>query len=281
VNGQKSRAQRREAARALAKELLRAERRKPSVAGLDSGWYLGAFVALGLFLAASKNGSRVSTTVLAAMALCLVSPIWRSVFVQSASSRAGRNSRFVGLTLVALVLLSLFGAYVWPPIRRHTLTTKEQASFENALRLQNGDDLDVQIACPSDDEKTCTYAQQYINLVGKAHWNVEPYVDRVALTRALDGVTIYRRGGNKEYSSKHRDAGGYFEINEPHVVALQNAFDSIHIEPEGGTNPDLAEKVMVIYFGPEREDEAQPTNLTRDIEWATGKHTGRFPVQQP
>jgi hypothetical protein len=97
------------------------------------------------------------------------------------------------------------------------------------------------------------------------------------LTKPLDGIMIYRRGGNRDYALQHYDAGGYFNINEPHLLAMQKAFQSIQIEPSGGTNPDLPENVTMIYFGPERENEAEPTDLTRSTEWATGKREGPFP----
>ena len=135
----------------------------------------------------------------------------------------------------------------------------------------------MQIACPPDDERACTYAGQFINLVGDSGWKVQSYVTRLTLTRALDGIMIYRRGGNRDYFLHHYNAGGYFNINEPHLLAIQKAFQSIQIEPSGGTNPDIPDNVMMIYFGPERENEAEATDLTRSTEWALGKRKGPFP----
>lgn len=273
----KSRAERRGEARALAKEMLHSDRIKQPTTKLDKGWYLATFLAFASLLLGPKVGPSVIAILLVAMTFCLLPPMWHLGVVQRASSHSTRNWRFTGVLLIALTLVGLFGMYVWPPIKRHTLTPKERLSFENALKAQKGDDLEFQIACPQDDAKVCAYAGQFINLLGESRWNVEPYVMRTTLTRQPDGVSIYRRAGNRDYSMKHWDAGGYFNINEPHLLAIQSAFQSIHIEPAGGTNPDLPENVMQIYFGIERENEAERTDLTRSTEWAMGKREGPFP----
>jgi hypothetical protein len=273
----KLRAQRREEARALAKEMLRSEKIKPATTKLDKGWFLATLMALVLFLIAPKIGRGITAVVLVAMASFVVNPIWHLGVVQQASPYSTRNWRFAGIMSVALISIAVFGIYVWPPIKRHTLTARERESFENALKAQKGDDLEIQLACSPNDEKACTYAGQFIRSVGDSGWKVQAYVSRLMLTKPLDGVMIYRRGGNRDYTLQHYDAGGYFSINEPHLLAMQKAFQSIQIEPSGGANPDLPENVMMIYFGPERDNEADPTDLTRTTEWATGKREGPFP----
>lgn len=68
-------------------------------------------------------------------------------------------------------------------------------------------------------------------------------------------------------------------INEAHLLAVNKAFETIHIEIDSAADPDLAENEMLIYVGPERDDESEPTHLTRSIEWVNGKRTGPFPQQ--
>jgi hypothetical protein len=240
-------------------------------------WFLAAFMALGLFLAAPKLGRDLTLIGLIAMLGCLIHPISQLRMVKKAKSKRTKTSWFIGATAVAVIIVTSFGIYVWPPIKRHPLTADERTSFENALKSQEGGDLEIQIACSPNDEKTCTYAGQFIRPVGDSHWKVQAYVNRLMLTRPLDGIMIYRRGGNRDYSLQHYDAGGYFNNNEPHLLAMQKAFQSIDIEPSGGTDPDLPENVMMIYFGPERENEAELTDLTKSTEWATGKREGPFP----
>ena len=163
----------------------------------------------------------------------------------------------IGLAVIMCVL----GYKEWPPIRRHVLDKLERLSFENSLRPQKGpDDLEVQISCPADDEKTCVYAGQFVNLFGEAEWKVQPLVSRLTLSKALDGITVYRRGGNKEDMMRRWNSGGWFNINEPRLLAVQNAFRAIHIEIDGGTNPDIAENVMMVYIGPEKT--MKPNRMT-------------------
>ena len=253
-------------------------KREPS--SLDPGWFLAAVMALALLLLAPKVGREVTTIVLIAMSALLVHPIWKLNFIQRAASISRRCGRLAIIILPTIILVGSFGAYVWPPIKRHTLTVEERRVFEDVVKRQNGGNVEVQIACPPDDERACTYAGQFINLVGDSGWKVQSYVTRLTLTRALDGIMIYRRGGNRDYSLQHYNAGGYFNISEPHLLAIQKAFQSIQIEPSGGTDPDIPDNVMMIYVGPERENEAEPTDLTKSTEWVLGKRMGPFPGKQ-
>jgi hypothetical protein len=281
--GRAGRRYRRETARQLAKEIMQNHSQpKKGKREWDAGWFLAAFMALALLLLAPKVGRGVTVFVLVAMAACLIHPIWKLQLVQkqTAAVPAKKWLRFGTAILLAVGTLVIFGIYVWPPIKRHPLSATERREFENALRPQKGPDLEVQIGCPVGDEQACVYAGQFVNLFGESEWKVQPLVSRLTLSRALDGVTVYRRGGNKEDMMKRWNSGGWFGINEPHLLAVQNAFRVIHIEIDGGANPDLAENVMMIYIGPERDNEAEPTELTRQTDWATGKTKGPFPRRQ-
>jgi hypothetical protein len=246
----------------------------------DAGWFLAAFMALGLLLLAPKIGRTVSLLVLVGMAGCLVHPIWKLDFVQKAPNAVWLWVRFMCVMIVGMVVVALFGFYVWPPVKRHQLSAKERIGFENELRPQKGSELRVQIACPAGEEKICVHADQFIGLFGESGWNVQPSITRVTFTRPGSGVTVLRRGGNKEYLENHWEGGAYFPINEPHVLAIQKAFRTIAIEVEGESDPDLAENTMMIYFGIEKENEAESNNFTRETDWATGKTKGAFPRPQ-
>jgi hypothetical protein len=202
---------------------------------------------------------------------------WMAVYdyAKSATSVLIRRGAPLGAALVLIpITVAITDSFV---IKRHTLTARETTRFENALKSQGGDALEVQMACAPADEKDCVYAEQFIRPIGDSKWKVQAYVSRLPLTKPLDGITIYRRAGNRDYALQHYDAGGYFNISEPHLWAMQKAFQSIHIEPSGGTAPDISENAMMIYVGPERENEAEPTDLTISTEWGTGKRVGPFP----
>jgi hypothetical protein len=278
--GRAGRRIRRETARELARQLMvnhPSERKRE----WDAGWFLAAFMALGLLLIAPKVGREVTGAVLVAMGACLIHPIWKLGFVREAPTLAQRRIRFLCTMIAGVIAVALFGLYVWPPIRRHTLSAKERAAFEDALRAEKGGDanLEVQIACPSGDEKTCVYAGQFVELFGRAGWQIHPSVDRLILARASDGITALRRAGNKAHMLQHWDSGGYVAINEAHLLAVNQAFEALHIEIDSAADPDLAENVMRLYVGPEKDNESEPTHLTRSIEWVTGKHMGPFPQQ--
>jgi hypothetical protein len=278
--GREGRRIRRETARELAREIM-VNRSSRTKRGWDAGWFLAAFMALGLLLIAPKVGREVTGIVLVGMVGCLVHPIWKLGIVQGAATALQRWARFIGILIIGMAVVAAFGFYVWPPIRRHALSAKERAAFGDALKTEQGGDvnLEIQIACAPGDEKTCVYAGQFVELFGRAGWQVHPSVDRLNLAKASDGITAMRRAGNKAHMLQHWDSGGYVEINEPHLLAVNKAFESIHVEIASAANPDLAENEMLIYVGPEREDESEPTHLTRTIQWVTGKRTGPFPQQ--
>lgn len=184
------------------------------------------------------------------------------------------------LPVLAVLLVFSFFEYHWLwhlHVYRHTLSTKERAIFETPLRAKKDATLDIQIACPLNDEHTCSYATQFISLFGESGWKVSPFIQRIMLSKSISGIHIRKRGGNKEWMMQHWDAGAYFAFNEPHVVAIYDAFRAIAIETEGSTDPDLGEQVIMLYFGPERDNESETTDLTEDIEWWRNGAKGPLP----
>jgi hypothetical protein len=269
----KPRAQRREEARELAK-LLMEQGRKPKPFRWDIT--LSCFVALmGILLIIFPPESRLAMSLwLAAMFILGLYPAFH--FAEWLPLKNKQVVKAIAALGLAAVICAL-GYAKWPSIRRHVLGKAERLSFEDAIKPQQGADLEVHIGCPVGDEKTCIFAEQFIGLFGESDWKIQPIVERLTLSKAMDGVMVYRKGGSKEDMMKRWNSGGYFNLNEQHLLAVQNAFQAIHIEINGGTNPELNENVMMIYFGPERENEAEPTDLTRSTEWATGKRDGPFP----
>src|SRR5271166_479146 len=77
-------------------------------------WFLAAFMALGLFLAAPKIGQGLTAIVLIGMFGCLVHPIWQLPFIKRIDRVTIRAFSFVGLLLLAATLIGGFGLYVCP-----------------------------------------------------------------------------------------------------------------------------------------------------------------------
>lgn len=99
--------------------------------GISSGdivlWCLAAFMALALFLAAPKLGRKGTFVVLVLMVACLIHPISRLPVVKTATRPYIKTAWFVGLLLLAVVGIAVFGYYVWPESERATLhVTKEE-----------------------------------------------------------------------------------------------------------------------------------------------------------
>jgi hypothetical protein len=137
---------------------------------------LVAFMALALLPLAPKLGRELTAVVLILMVGTLWYPAWH--FTGGVTGKIERSRRmFFTVAMVAISALHiLFGVYVWPPIKRHVLTAEERTSFENALKTQKGDEIEIQIACSPNDEKTCTYAGQFIRPIGDSGWKVQAYV---------------------------------------------------------------------------------------------------------
>jgi hypothetical protein len=246
----------RQAARELAKSLIREGRRPREFRWDISLTCLVAAMAVIIVIAPPQSRVTMSVWLVVMAGLGAYPAFHLSEWIPLGNKWVARA---IGIAVLVAVITG-FGYLEWPPIRRHILSAKERVEFENALRPQKGSDLRVQIGCPAGDEKACVYAEQFVNLFGESEWNIQPFVSRLTLSKAQEGVFVYRRGGDKQDMMKRWNSGGWFNINETHLLAIQNAFRALHIEIDGGANPDLAENIIMVYVGPERENEAEPTS---------------------
>jgi len=103
-----------EALRTQQKAITERERISPGDVAL---WFLAAFMALGLFLAAPKLGRELTVVVLVAMLGCLIHPIWQLPLVKKANSQGTKLAWFSLLMALAIALVTSFGFYVLPPIQ--------------------------------------------------------------------------------------------------------------------------------------------------------------------
>ncbi len=168
------------------------------------------------------------------------------------------------------------GLKVWPPFHRHILALDEREIFEKLLKEQTYPRELIQIACAQADENTCVYAAQFIDLFRESGWKIQDNrVARIALARPYAGVTLFKKGTGHLDPDNWRS--GLWTTISPSFVNVCQAFENVGIEPEAGSNPDLAEDVITVYFGAEKPNEGERTRLTELM----GKYrAGLLPKQQ-
>jgi hypothetical protein len=179
-----------------------------------------------------------------------------------------RVSLSLGIVLRSLVIVAVIwggavwlGIEVWPPIHRHALSAAEKNAFENALKEVKNPTVRVQLVCAPNDEVDCEYATELIPLFGEAHWDISPEIGRVTLTRPQAGITLARRNPSQKEPQKW-DEGTWLAMT-PDMEQAYQAFANIRIEPDETAGVSIPENQINIYVGHERENEAEPTPLTR------------------
>jgi len=232
-------------------------------AGAGFGVGMTCIVAL---IQSGHSLERLSVVLLALLASCSFSS---TCF----SANWIRLSLSVGIILRSLVILAVIwggavwlGIKVWPPIHRHHLSAKERELFLRPLLGAQVPPMRIQVACPAVDERTCAYAAQFQALFSEANWDVDGTVQRVTLMRPTAGVTLVEKGGTKEsQTDKWKwNIGGWTNLSASYENVYQ-AFSNLGIEGGGSAGSDVPDNQIIVYFGPERDDESQPTELSITI----------------
>jgi hypothetical protein len=236
---------------------------------LDAGWFLAAFMALALLLLAPKIGQTITIVVLIAMVGCLVHPLSQLTWVRSSITPKIKAIRFSFLLAATMVAVGLFGIYVWPSVLRHVLDEKERQAFEKPLKKQaKGEHEELRLGCPAYDEAVCSYAGQFVQMFVESGWIVEENeVSRLQINRSPAGILLFRR----------RVAGGTFNSvaqASPGTIALYRAFANIGVQVDLATTDgievndrtiNMPDNFILVYFGVERPDESEGTQLTRKM----------------
>jgi hypothetical protein len=160
-------------------------------------------------------------------------------------------------------LVGTYGYFVWPPHHRHSLSSKERAEFEEPLKSKPDTTISIQMACPTNDEIDCVYASNLIPLFGETGWNVNLDVTRVSLPRPMQGINLVLHS-TTDYIPKKWNEGVWTKML-PAIVPVDKAFVAIGIEPDSSSGFSVGENQIIVYIGPEKEDESAPTQLTRTI----------------
>jgi hypothetical protein len=230
--------------------------------GLDVAlWFLATFMAIGLLLAAPKIGQIATVLALIGMAACLVHPLWKFPYVRNASTMRQRRWRFAEAIIVSSIILFVFGVYVWPPAKRHRLDKGEWQAYQKPLGRQKDAKERIQILCPANDESSCIYAQQFVDVFLDAGWNVEGNaINRVIMKVPTAGVTILTRGEG-QLDPKNWRSGLWVDWT-PSFISVSQAFEDIGIEPESYATLEQRKDEIALYFGPEKENASEKTAVT-------------------
>ena len=159
------------------------------------------------------------------------------------------------------------------------LSDSERALFEKPLSAQKEPREEIQIICAEGDELACVYAAQFVNIFREAGWKVQDnHVEPVRMNNPTAGIVLFKRGEGKLDPDNWRS--GLWGALTASLIDVRRAFVNIGIEPEFGSNPQLAEGVVSIFFGLEKEDESAPTDFTRTMKKLGGNWRGG-PVPPP
>jgi hypothetical protein len=226
---------------------------------------LAVFMGLALLPLAPKLGRELTGVVLALMLVTAIYPIRHFAISRGKGSSARKIVRFIALMSVAILTEGAFGIYVWPPLRRHELSEKERYKFEESLSAQKSPRDTVRLVCPRADESACAYAGQFISLFREAGWTVlGNQIERGTLARPESGVILLLPGSGNLDSAKWNS--GLLTVVSSSLENVRQAFVNVEVEPGYSADSRIPDRMMAVYFGPEKDDAAERTDLTKAME---------------
>jgi|SRR5579872_1623538 len=166
------------------------------------------------------------------------------------------------MVVVAAVMFSLARA-AWPLPRRHELDAEEISSFEKPLKEQKTKSTQIIFACPTSDENACVYASQFPQYFRDSGWDVRTnIIERVTLAVPYSGVIIVvHASGTPNFAA----GTGVWAALPPSLASVYLAFHDLGIEPEDITDQNLPDTTMRIYFGTEKHNAGDETQLTKSM----------------
>ncbi len=201
------------------------------------------------------------------VAIVLTHPVLQMPWIVRAKSHV-RRTIFAALSIATLFALA--GVYtwrMWPHAHRHSLSKTEREKFEKPLKQLKQPQMSVHLYCAPNDEVDCVYAADLIPLFGEAGWDVSGTVERITLGRPKPGIVIGLHGTVKpedEPTLKWNE--GEWTKWTPEEEHVRQAFVNVGIEPDSASGYVIPENQINIYVGHEREDESDPTDMTRMAE---------------
>jgi hypothetical protein len=229
---------------------------------------------LGLWAVVSPPDSPVTMgcLLMAMIAVGIIPVLHATKWLLNQKFVTGHFEESYGLPINAVALLvmcgviGMIGQAKWPKTHRHRLNGEEIAAFRRALGKPSSTAKEsIQITCPSNDEKVCTYASQFISHLGESGWDVYGEVKRVSLKIPHEGIVLVEHAGNDSSNPKWTEQYAWTPVTED-MESVFKAFRAINICPDSSFGPEVPEGTLVVSFGEEAEDESAPNELLKTVE---------------
>lgn len=169
------------------------------------------------------------------------------------SHRSRRPSgRYISGTAILIYAgaLVLFGRYLEWNLRR--LASKHREEFVRVLQSQSEPREAVKIGCPSNDEQTCVFAGNFLNLFKVAEWPLQfDSIKRLNLPKPLSGVALFKHGTGG-YDPSLLNSGLWVQ-ETPSLTTIQKAFAKIGMKAQLQKQADvqMPNNLIGVCFGVE------------------------------
>jgi hypothetical protein len=235
---------------AALKKIRETERKPESVSTGDIALFcLAGVLAVALYLAPEKTPLWVCLG-LTCMAALATHPVLNVPWIKKTTTREQRiGRRALGLCGM-IVLVGLYGWFVWPKVPYyHDLTDAQAEHFIGILKGQEGKRYELRVGCSGSSEDVCVVARKYIEMFQRGGWKVQgPAVQRMSLPKPMSGVVVMIRGvGTPNYDNPDL---GIWTLESQSRRTIREAFLSLGIKVEEQGDVSMPEEVLGIYFGP-------------------------------
>jgi hypothetical protein len=213
-------------------------------------WCLAGVLGVALYLAPEKTPAWVCIG-LSCMVALATHPVLNIPWV----TRKYKVLRSVLGMLVIVVLVGLYGWFVWPPKPYYALTAGQHEKFMDILKGQKEPKETLIVKCPATSEELCTVATKYLEMFQRSGWKTPTGgIERGSYGKSFPGVSIAKRPQPGKLDPNDPDKG-LWVLQSPSIITLRKAFDEAHIKVNWQAEQALPENTISIYFGPSPQPE--------------------------
>ncbi len=136
-----------------------------------------------------------------------------------------------------------------PNYLRGDLVEADQKRFVDGLVVGDSDKYLINIDCPANDEPTCVYAAQYLDLFKRAGWKLsDGVIHRVTLGVPVSGIRlgVY---SNVTFDPNQPPGTGHWLQITPGMMAALQAFANVQLGADFTSGSTIPQGTMEVYFG--------------------------------